>query len=63
MSEKIKKTENSVYSGSDKESVYYRLNKYGTYEIQSTADTDNEYPAIAQGLPENKKKIKENKKT
>ena len=24
--------------------------KYGTYEIQSTADTDNEFPKIAQGL-------------
>ena len=28
-----------------------QINKYGTYNIQPTADTDNEFPAIAQGLP------------
>ena len=28
------------------------VNRYGTYEIQSTADTDNQYPAIAQGFNE-----------
>ncbi len=32
------------------------VNCYGTYEIQSTADTDNQYPAIAQGF--NKKIVK-----
>ena len=32
------------------------VNRYGTYEIQSTAATDNQYPAIAQGF--NKKQIK-----
>lgn len=32
------------------------VNRYGTYEIQSTADTDNQYPAIAQGF--NEKQIK-----
>ena len=31
-------------------SVYGMLNKYGTYEIQPTADTDNAFPAISQGL-------------
>lgn len=25
------------------------VNTYGTYEIQDTADTENQYPAIAQG--------------
>ena len=25
------------------------VQKYGTYEIQETADTDNEYPMISQG--------------
>ena len=25
------------------------VNFYGTYEIQPTAETDNQYPAIAQG--------------
>ena len=31
-------------------SVYGMLNKYGTYEIQPTADTDNAFPAISQWL-------------
>ena len=38
------------------ESVTELLNKYGTYEVQDTADTENEFPAIAQGLPQSKKK-------
>ena len=31
------------------ETSFDMLNKYGTYEIQPTSDTDNEYPQIAQG--------------
>ena len=27
------------------------LHKYGTYEIQPTEDSDNEFPKIATGLP------------
>ena len=27
------------------------VNKYGTYEIQPTADSENAFPKIAQGLP------------
>lgn len=27
------------------------VQKYGTYEIQETASSDNEFPKIAQGLP------------
>ena len=27
------------------------VNKYGTYEIQPTANTENPFPKIAQGLP------------
>lgn len=38
------------------ESAEEQVNCYGTYEIQSTADNDNMYPAIAQGF--NKKIIK-----
>lgn len=37
------------------------VNKYGTYEIQDTADTENAFPLIAQGYPskyENKTKMK-----
>ncbi len=30
------------------------INKYGTYEIQPTADSDNDFPKIAQGLPKQK---------
>ena len=38
-------------------SVYELINKYGTYEIQPTSDSDNDFPKIAQGLPkqENRK--------
>lgn len=28
------------------------VNKYGTYNIQTTADTDDFFPAIANGLPQ-----------
>lgn len=38
------------------ETCYDMVNQYGTYEIQTTADTDNVYPAIAQGF--NKKAVK-----
>ena len=30
--------------------------KFGTYNIQPTADTENEFPAIAQGKPKCKSK-------
>jgi len=33
------------------ETTYDMVNKYGTYEIQPTSDSDNEYPTISQGLP------------
>ena len=39
------------------EDVTEILNKYGTYNVQDTADTGNEFPAIAQGLPDSKKNI------
>ena len=28
---------------------FQMVNNYGTYEIQATADTENQYPCIAQG--------------
>ncbi len=34
------------------ETVFEMINKYGTYEIQPTADTDNIFPTIAQGYTE-----------
>ena len=38
------------------ETAFEMVNRYGTYEIQATSDTDNMYPAIAQGF--NKEIIK-----
>lgn len=32
------------------ETAQQQATNYGTYNIQPTADTENEYPAIAQGL-------------
>lgn len=34
--------------------VFYLTSQYGTYEIQPTADTENAFPKIAQGLPKKK---------
>lgn len=41
--------------------VFDLINKYGTYNIQPTADTDNSFPKIAQGLPaeENRQDVEE----
>ena len=33
------------------EDCFDLVNQYGTYNIQPTADTENFFPAIAQGLP------------
>lgn len=35
------------------DSCWDMVNKYGTYEIQPTQDSENSYPRIAQGLPSN----------
>lgn len=62
MSEKKEKKElpikdiSSEPFGGIPETVFEMVNRYGTYEIQATADTENMYPAIAQGF--NKKIIK-----
>ncbi|MBE6749579.1 MAG: hypothetical protein E7560_00250 [Ruminococcaceae bacterium] len=51
--------EPSVFAPADlPETAEAMVNKYGTYEIQSTAETENQYPAIAQGF--NKKIIETN---
>ena len=45
------------------------INRFGTYEIQPTGDTDNPVPMIAQGFPQGKaggalwKKAKEESET
>lgn len=33
----------------DPETAFDMVNKFGTYNIQPTADADHEFPAIAQG--------------
>lgn len=37
--------------GGSPETAEEMINKYGTYEIQPTADSDHVFPTIAQGLP------------
>lgn len=32
------------------ETTFEMVNRYGTYNIQSTAETENMYPAVAQGF-------------
>ena len=44
---------NSASAGAEKPEGL--INRFGTYNIQPTAGTENEFPEIAQGLPEVKK--------
>ncbi len=39
------------YSVCNPDSCEEQVNVYGTYEIQPTANTENDFPAIAQGTP------------
>ena len=48
--------ERVTYIPDNPETPWEMVNKYGTYEIQPTGETDNEFPTIAQGLPQNAKK-------
>lgn len=50
---KVEISEKNVMGNPD--TAFELINKYGTYEIQPTADTENEFPHIAQGLPEKEK--------
>ena len=43
--------------GGSPETAEEMVNKYGTYEIQPTADSDHLFPAIAQGLPDEAENI------
>lgn len=45
------------------DSAWETVNKYGTYEIQPTCDTDDKFPMIMQGLPKQWKKTLEQKRT
>lgn len=42
------------------EDVFELINKYGTYNIQPTAETENSFPKISQALPKmkNRKNMK-----
>ena len=33
------------------------INKYGTYEVQATGGTENDYPQIAQGMAKQQKEV------
>ncbi len=48
--------ESTTYFPDSPETPYEMVNKYGTYEIQPTAETENSFPTIAQGLPKHRKK-------
>ncbi len=58
--EKIKSDLSSTPIVSQPENVSQMLNKYGTYEIQPTADSDNFYPTIAQGRLKKTKSLDDN---
>lgn len=40
------------------QNVFELLNKYGTYNIQPTSDSDNSFPKIANGLAKESKRNK-----
>lgn len=48
--------ESITYIPDNPETPSEMVNKYGTYEIQPTGETDNEFPTIAQELPKKAKK-------
>lgn len=49
--EKFSSTPCIEYNQGNPETVPELINKYGTYEIQPTADTENAFPKISQSLP------------
>ena len=46
---------NVHYFGGIPASSFDIINMYGTYEVQRTADTENEFPRIAHGTPKAEK--------
>ena len=48
--------ESATYIVDDPETPFEMVNKYGTYEIQPTAETEKGFPTIAQGMPKKGKK-------
>lgn len=59
ISERDCPTPSAASVAGEPEDVFDTVNKYGTYNIQPTAQTENAFPYISQGLP---KKSKNNKK-
>lgn len=61
---KKKKQDNMPYRATPSSDSFYGqpddcydiINKYGTYNIQPTVDSGNEYPTIGYGLPKEKRK-------
>ena len=58
--EKYKKTPSAVPVEGDVVDADDLVNKYGTYNIQPTADTENLFPQISQGLPRRKADNRQN---
>ena len=56
---KINEEVSSVPVLGQPENAFEMINKYGTYNIQPTAESGNEFPEIAQGLPKEKPEKKE----
>ena len=52
---KQKKISSTDFFGGSPETTEEMTNKYGTYNIQPTADSDSKFPHIAQGYPKSKK--------
>ncbi len=51
----IDRTPSTAAVAGQPEDVFDIINKYGTYEIQPTAESENKFPAIAQGLAQKRK--------
>ena len=45
-----KKKQKHSDNGTEDVDAFDMVNRYGTYNIQPTADTENEFPAIKQGI-------------
>lgn len=52
----VEMTPSTAFIGDAPDDSFQIINKYGTYEIQPTADTDNKFPTIAQGFVKSEQK-------
>ncbi len=58
---KIDPTPSSTPVPGQPDTALEQVNKFGTYNIQPTADTENLFPAIAHGLPDQEKLRREHR--